>query len=192
MNIAAIILAAGNSSRLGQPKQLVMHDGESLVRHAVRAATEVECNPILVVVGAQAEKVRAELEGLDLGLVKNNDWTEGIASSIRAGIDHLIETAPQIEAVFLLACDQPFVNGTLLKQLMDLRLTTGKQIVASAYAHTFGIPALFDRNCFAELLGLKGDYGAKQLMIAHFNDMPSIDFPAAAIDIDTPADFQHL
>ena len=192
MNAAAIILAAGNSSRLGQPKQLVVHCGESLVRRAIRAAVEIECNPVVVVLGAQADKMRASLDGLEIALVRNGDWREGIASSIRAGIDYLIESAPRVEACLLLACDQPFVDASALQQIIDLRLTGGKPIVASFYAGTFGIPALFDRACFADLLRLKGDYGAKRLILSQSSEVAAIEFPDAAIDIDTPADFQRL
>lgn len=192
MNTAAIVLAAGSSSRLGQPKQLVVHCGESLVRRAIRAAREVNSNPIVVVLGAQADQLRTTLEGLEITRIRNGDWQEGIASSIRAGVGYLVDNAPGIDSAFLLACDQPFVDDVALQHLLDLRLTSGKPIVASFYEGTYGIPALFDRSCFADLLKLKGDYGAKRLILSHPAQVAAIEFPNAAIDIDTPADFQKL
>ena len=100
--------------------------------------------------------------------------------------------APDLDAVVLLTCDQPFVTAPVLGQLIQLRLTSGKPIIASAYAETLGIPALFDQSCFPDLLGLKGDSGAKKIILARPHDVVLFDFPAGAIDIDTAADYKKL
>jgi molybdenum cofactor cytidylyltransferase len=99
---------------------------------------------------------------------------------------------PDLEAVVLLTCDQPFANGAVLTQLIQLRLTTGKPIIASAYAGTLGIPALFDASCFPDLLRLKGDGGAKAIILARPHDVMPFDFPAGQIDVDTAADYEKL
>ena len=187
MRVAAIILAAGASSRLGKPKQLLELNGETLLRRAARSAFEAGCSPVVVVLGAEAECLRDELTGLSVSVVVNGDWKEGISSSIRAGLAHV-----NAERILLLSCDQPRVDGPALKRLVDLGLTSGKPIVASAYADTLGVPALFDRSLFGELLQLRGDEGAKRIILAQPERVARFAFPAAAIDIDTPADLRSL
>ena len=162
LNVAAIILAAGRSSRFGRPKQLARFESQALVRRAATAALDAACRSIVVVVGAQAAEITPELAGLSVAIVVNADWRDGLGSSIRAGTRHLIDSAGEIEGVLLLACDQPLVRADTLRQIIALHQATGKPIVASAYANTLGIPALFDRSCFAELLTLRGDRGANQ------------------------------
>ena len=122
----------------------------------------------------------------------NPDWQSGLGSSIVVGIRHAMNLAPDLDAAVLLTCDQPFVTAAVLAQLIQLRLTSGKPIVASAYAETLGIPALFDRSCFPDLLRLKGDSGAKGIILARPHDVVSFDFPAGEIDIDTAADYEKL
>jgi len=188
MRIAAVILAAGASSRFGKPKPLAQFRGEALVRRAVRAATIAGCTPVCVVTGEASELWRSELADCPAVLIPNPDWSEGIASSIRAGVQH----AQENEAVLLMTCDQPLVDADALRQLIDLRLTSGKPIVAAAYAKTIGIPALFDRSFFPELLRLLGDEGAKSILLAHREEVAEFSFPDAAIDVDTPGDLEQL
>src|SRR5207302_7446822 len=122
----------------------------------------------------------------------NPHWQSGLGSSIVVGIRHAMNLAPDIDAALLLTCDQPFVNAAVLMQMIQLRVTSGKPIIASAYAETLGIPALFDRSCFPDLLRLKGDSGAKRIILARQHDVTSFDFPAGAIDIDNAADYEKL
>src|SRR4029077_10066056 len=116
----------------------------------------------------------------------------GLGSSIGVGVRHAMNLASDLDATLLLTCDQPFINAAVLTQLMQLRLTSGKPIIASAYAETIGIPALFDRSCFPDLLRLKGDSGAKGIILARPDDVASFDFPSGEIDIDTAADYKKL
>jgi molybdenum cofactor cytidylyltransferase len=115
-----------------------------------------------------------------------------LGSSIAAGVEHAANITADLDAVILLTCDQPFVNAAALRQLIQLHLETRKPIVASAYAGTLGIPALFDRSCFVDLLQLKGDSGAKGIIFRRRHDVAPFNFPAAAIDIDTAADHEKL
>jgi molybdenum cofactor cytidylyltransferase len=128
------------------------------------------------------------LEDCAVDLISNPDWSEGIASSIRAGVQH----AQENDAVLLMTCDQPLVDAAALRQLIGLRLTSVKPIVAAAYAKTIGIPALFDHSFFPELLRLHGDEGAKSILLAHRREVAEFSFPDAAIDVDTPADLEQL
>jgi molybdenum cofactor cytidylyltransferase len=188
-NIGAVILAAGGSSRLGQPKQLLSFGGERLVHRAVRAATEAGCAPVVVVVGASAAAIGDELRGTAALVVENPGWQRGLGTSIRCGVEQL---PSHTGAVVLLTCDQPSVQANTIASLVAEHHKTGKPMVASSYADTLGIPALFARFCFEALLALPDDSGAKSLIAANPDDVATVAFEAGAIDIDTPADYENL
>ena len=191
-NVAAIILAAGGSGRFGRPKQLLPFRGESLVRRAVRAASEGGCERIAVVVGEERDLIEIELRESPAVLVQNAEWKRGLGTSIRRGLQHLLDTQPEPGAVVLLACDQPFVDAQTIAALIGTQETSGNSIVASRYAHTLGVPALFDRSCFESLLALADESGAKALIESRAGDVAEIEFEQGAIDIDTPADWERL
>ena len=158
----------------------------------IDAATTGGCSPVAVVVGAERDRILAELAETKEFLVENQTWQRGIGNSIRAGLRGLLEASPDVEAVILLACDQPFVDANILSGLRAKRAETKKPIVASSYAQTLGIPALFARNYFDELFVLDDDAGAKQVILNHRNDVAEYPFPEGAIDIDTAADYEQL
>jgi molybdenum cofactor cytidylyltransferase len=192
MRVGAVVLAAGGSTRFGEPKQLAAFRGETFVRRIIAATVDAGCAPVVVVVGADAARITLELTRLAASIVMHPQWSIGLGSSIGVGVQHVIDSATEPDAAILLACDQPFVSAATLRQLIQLRLTSGKPIVASAYAATLGIPALFDRSCFPDLLQLKGDSGAKGIILSRQHDVAPFNFPEAAIDIDTPADYQRF
>jgi len=192
MRVAAVVLAAGGSARFGKPKQFALFQGETLIRRMVAAAIEAGCAPVVVVTGEDSARVSLELSGLAVSIAMNPNWQSGLGPSIVVGIRHAMNLTPDLDAAVLLTCDQPFVTAPVLGQLMQLQLTTGKPIVASAYATTLGIPALFDRSCFPDLLRLTGDSGAKGIILARSHDVVSFDFPAGEIDIDTVTDYEKL
>jgi molybdenum cofactor cytidylyltransferase len=192
MRVAAVVLAAGGSARFGKPKQFALFQGETFIRRMVAAAIEAGCAAVVVVTGEDSARVSLELSGLAVSIAMNPNWQSGLGSSIVVGIRRAMNLTPDLEAVVLLTCDQPFVTAPVLGQLMQLQLTTGKPIVASAYATTLGIPALFDRSCFPDLLRLTGDSGAKGIILARSHDVVSFDFPAGEIDIDTVTDYEKL
>jgi molybdenum cofactor cytidylyltransferase len=191
-NVGAIILAAGGSRRFGQPKQLLSLGGESLVRRTVRVATEAGIASVTVVAGESVDAIKVELRATPAAVVENPEWQEGLGTSIRCGLRHLRALVPDLEAVVIIACDQPFVEGSTIAELIAKHERSGKPIVASSYADTVGIPALFDQSCFAGLLALSDDSGAKALIESRRGDVAQIEFEQGAIDIDTPADFERL
>lgn len=186
-----VILAAGASTRLGQPKQLLPWQGTTLLRHAVETALAVATNPV-VVTGANAEHLATAIDAGKVKMVYNPDWQEGIAASIRCGLRALLNRTPEPDQVIFMVCDQPFVDAPLLLELINERQNTGKSIVASAYGGTLGIPALFDKTMFPQLLDLQGDTGAKQLIKKHPDDTASVLFPQGNIDIDTVGEYELL
>jgi molybdenum cofactor cytidylyltransferase len=202
-NIGAVVLAAGESSRLGQAKQLLEFRGETLVRHAARAASEAGCDPVLVVIGENRDAIASALGIRDSRipsspgreemagpvLVENREWRRGVGTSIRSGLEQLPH---DLAAVVLLTCDQPFVDASIVRQLLLAWEETGKPIVASGYANTLGVPALFDRCCFDALLELPDDSGAKTLIASRPAEVCPVGFEQGAVDIDTPEDFERL
>jgi molybdenum cofactor cytidylyltransferase len=187
----AIILAAGGSGRFGRPKQLLSFQGESLVRRAVRAVT-AQCSCVVVVVGDLGAEIEDDLGESSATIVPNAEWRSGLGTTIRCGLRHLLGSVLDLDTIVILACDQPFVEPSTIAALMAEHERSGKPIVASSYANTLGIPALFDRSCFDALLALPDQSGAKSIIESRPDDVASIEFEKGAIDIDTPADFERL
>jgi molybdenum cofactor cytidylyltransferase len=190
--IGAVILAAGGSSRFGQPKQLIPFRGKSLVYRIIDAACEAGCSPVVVVIRSEDEKLYREFDGAGVVTVQNHQWSRGIGSSIRCGIQGLIKSLPDVEASVLLVCDQPAVNVRVIQRLIALHETTGKSIVASSYADTLGVPALFSRSVFEELLSLGDKAGAKSIVLRSRERVASLSFPEGQTDIDTWEDWEKL
>jgi molybdenum cofactor cytidylyltransferase len=192
MSIAALVLAGGGSLRFGSPKQLARLEGESLVERAAGAALASRCEPVWVVLGAHAEAVAAAVRDLDVQTVHNVDWEEGLASSIRTGIDAAAVAHPETEALVLLLADQVRVTSELIDELVA-RFERGEgDLFACAFAATVGPPALFARRFLPELEALRGDQGARAILEAHADELVAVPFPEAEVDVDTPADLARL
>lgn len=146
---AIIILAAGGSARLGRAKQTLHYKDKSLLKHAVAAAVNAVIGPVIVVIGANEEEVRAHLENEHFLIVTNKNWKDGMASSIKAGLSYLLKYKEDAENIILMVCDQPYVDENLLKRLIDTKLTTNKPIAACSYKDTVGVPALFNKIFFS-------------------------------------------
>jgi molybdenum cofactor cytidylyltransferase len=190
--IGAVVLAAGPSTRLGRPKQLLEFRGQTLVRRAASVAVEAGCHPVVVVTGAHAVATREALSGLDVQEAENQQWPSEISSSIRVGVEAVVRASPQTAAIIMMLCDQPFVTQELVASIVAAHRETGGSIVASSYGGSCGVPALFGKKYFAQLTALKGAVGAKQLIQKHIADVRLVDFPQGEIDIDTPDDLSRL
>ena len=175
--VAAVVLGAGASRRFGSPKQLHVFEGTPLLRRAAETALQVARTT--VVLGAHADQVAPVLEGLDVDIVIAQDWEEGMAASLRAGIQAVREAS----GALILVCDQPQVTVEHLRALIDAFEPGG--IVASDYGDALGPPCLFDRTYFPELLSLTGDVGARRLLNRH--PCRSIPFREWRDDIDYPS-----
>jgi molybdenum cofactor cytidylyltransferase len=187
-----IMLAAGASTRLGEPKQLLTFKGRTLLEISLAAACASEAHPVIVVLGANAELLSGGIDGYDVHTIINMDWQEGLASSIRAGLKALLEIIPSVNSALLMLCDQPMVTASLLNELISAHQRSGLPIVSCGYADTYGPPTLFQQRLFAELLALKGDVGAKRVLHQHRSEVELIAFPDGALDIDSREDYLEL
>jgi molybdenum cofactor cytidylyltransferase len=186
-----ILLAAGSSTRMGRPKQLLSYRGTTLLRHAALIALETGFGPVVVVLGAEANRCRTEIADLPVHAVVNDSWQEGMGTSIRAGIAQLIFLAPALEAVLIVLHDQPMINAAKLRELAAARVPQ-HCAVAAAYGGTLGAPALFTRELFDELAALDGNQGARRILDVHRDRVSRMEMPEALQDIDTPADYERL
>jgi molybdenum cofactor cytidylyltransferase len=194
MLIGAIVLAAGNSSRMGAagPKQLLTYQGQSLVRRAIDTAGMSALSPVIVVLGANAEQVRPTLEELGVEIVVNPRWEAGMGSSLRTGLVRALAANLQLDAVVILLCDQPLVTPEDIRGLIHTHTQSGKPLVAASYSGTLGVPALIGKSCFDRVKNLPDEAGAKSLFLAGGNDVARVEVPCAAVDIDRPEDYEKL
>lgn len=177
---------------MGKPKQLLTYKGDSLLKQVTQKALDSNTGPVIIVLGANADLLKKEIENDKVTLVINQDWKQGMASSMITGLNALLSIAPATDAVIFMMCDQPFISMSLLKDLIAMQQATAKSIVASNYGNTIGPPTLFCKSIFSELLKLEGDAGAKKIIQQHTNDVATVHFPEGSIDIDTTADYESL
>ena len=180
---AALVLAAGASTRLGEPKQMIQLHGETLLERAIRVAGNAGLTPIVVVLGAAAKRVAEACDLRSAWVVVNAGWAEGMGSSIRAGME-LVQGFPEVSGVVVMTCDMPGVTAGHLRALRQEADTAA----ASAYAGRRGVPAYFPRAAFAELLQLRGDAGARELLRA----AEVVELVGGEMDVDTVADLERL
>ena len=191
MNVTAIVLAAGTSSRMGQPKQLLQFEGRSLVRRAAEAAVSSRARQTIVVTGARSAEVDAELAGLAVLLVHNPEYAEGMSTSLKAG---LRAVRPEVDAAVLLLADQPFVTSEIVDGLIDLYERTGAKIVRPRYGEVPGNPVLWDQSVFAELFEQEGDQGGRALLQKYATEVAWLELPdlGQQTDVDTPEAYAKL
>ena len=190
---ALVLLAAGASTRMGQPKQLLRYRGESLLRRTLRIALETPFRPVAVVLGARAEELEAELEGTEALIVYNSAWPTGMGSSVATGLEALLRAEPELGAACFILVDQPHLAaGHLLALEEQLQHSPEKKGAVSMYDGTLGVPALFRKALFPGLLQLHGQKGAKPLIEKYRDHLLPVPFPKGRIDLDTPEDWREF
>jgi molybdenum cofactor cytidylyltransferase len=188
--VAAVVLAAGSSSRMGRNKLLLDVGGETLVRRVVRAAAGGGVDEVVVVLGHDEALVRAALEGLPCVAVVNPDHAEGAGTSVRTGVRQVEARA---DALVVVLADMPFVTAEMIASLVERYRATRAPLVVSHYGDVQAPPTLYDRALFAELLQIPGERCAKQVVRRHEQQAVVVDWPAAALrDIDVPADYEDV
>ncbi len=185
----AIVLAAGASSRFGEPKQLVRFEGQPLVQRVIAGATELAGAAVSVVLGAYAAEIAATLPPGSASIIVNRDWQEGIASSIRAAVARLPGAC---DGVLMLLADQPLVSRESLNRLVAAWRRAPRSIIASRYRAVTGVPAIFPRWCFSDLAALRGDQGARILLRRYADHVVRLAHPEAEVNIDYPEDLLDL
>lgn len=189
---AVLIIAAGESKRMGSPKQLLQLEGDTLINRITHIVKQAVDFPIYLVLGASAESIQAQLPKLDLSIVYNDYWQEGMASSIRIGLTAALAKNAHLEGVLILVCDQPFINVNTINSLLQLQNEKDIPMAAAYYNDIMGTPALFHQIVFDELLSLKGDVGAKRIIQARPEEVAKLHFEKGLLDIDTKEDYQAL
>ena len=188
----AVILAAGASRRMGTPKQLLALNGQPLVVRAAEAALASPAWPVVVVLGANAEKIRPALARLPVLITENPAWAEGMAASIRAGVTTLQQFSRRLDAALIALCDQPAFSAGAIERLLAAQRQTGGNIVAARYSGRQGAPALFLREHFPALTALTGEEGARTLLNGDPAQVTAVELPELALDLDTPEDFAAI
>ena len=172
----------------GEPKQLLSYKGQSLMRRVTETALALQRGPVIVVLGANRDRIVPELAGLPVTLVDNPRWPTGQASSLKTGLAALYLTHKEVDAVLVLHTDQPMVSVGLLAHVVAVWQENGKDIVACRYDTQVSVPALFSRDYIAELLQLEGDKGVKWVIVKHRSQCAEVLFEAGAIDLDSKRD----
>lgn len=189
--ISLILLAAGESSRLGMPKQLLKYRGKNLLQHTIDLTLLLDIETF-VVLGAFKEEILARVNVYEGKVVENMAWSEGLSSSIRCGLSGVLKTNPETEAIILVLCDQPFLTTEILKVIIEKYHSSGKPIIHCSYGDTSGPPTLFHKSLFPYLMELKGGQGAKKVVDMFPDQVGYVDFPKGKFDIDTTADYHLL
>ena len=186
--VAAVVLAAGRSRRLGHPKQLVVFRGEALVHRAARAALEAGAERVVVVIAPGADAVRQAVADLPVQVVENPAADSGMGSSVSLGVARIRREAPDC---LLTTCDQPLLDGAHLARLVAARRATGKPVIASAYSGVLGVPVLVGSELLGELAALQGDTGARDVVRRDPARVAAVPFPGGEADVDTAEDLER-
>lgn len=189
--ISLILLAAGESSRLGSPKQLLEYRGKNLLQHTIDLTLLLDIETF-VVLGAFKEEILARVNVYEGKVMENVAWSEGLSSSIRCGLSEVLKTNHETEAVILVLSDQPFLTIEILKEIIEKYHSSGKPIIHCSYGDASGPPTLFHKSLFPYLMELKGGQGAKKVVDMFPDQVAYVDFPKGKFDIDTTADYHLL
>lgn len=191
-NCRFLILAAGQSKRLGSSKQLLQYEGQTLINRLIGIIKKASSFPITVVLGANAENIKATIIKENVDIVINENWEEGMASSIRVGLEAANASTPNLDGIIILVCDQPFLTEESIRSLLELQKNSSLPIAACYYSNSIGTPALFHKSVFPELLALKGDTGARLIIKNRENEVAKLHFDKGVVDIDTLEDYNKL
>lgn len=191
--LAAILLAAGASRRLGQPKQFVERNGESLVRRSAGLLVKLAADPIIVVAGFQSDKIIHELQDLPLSLVINQDWEQGMGGSLACGVRNI---APEVDGVLVMLCDQWRLDLDDLLRLKSAWTSDISRIIVAEWndgkSCLSGPPVIFSGSMMHELKIVKGRQGAKSIIDRHKGIVYPVEVRNAAFDLDEPGDLAQF
>lgn len=188
-DVTILLLAAGASSRMGTSKQLLDIGGTPLLRHTTKIALSTKASKVVVVLGANEPSHREVISDLPVHVVVNHYWKGGMGSSIKTGLHYVIGEHGETDAMLIMVCDQPALTAAHLDILLATHFQSGKKITASAYDDTLGVPAIFGRSFFSNILMLRDEQGAKKIIEQFKDQVIPVAFPEGSIDLDTAADY---
>jgi len=192
-NIAIVILAAGASKRMGEPKQLLKWGDTTLINHAINTAVAINSKEILVVLGAHYELIEKSIENSEVTILNNLHWEKGLGKSIAFAIDYLQNSKLDVDGVIVILSDQPLITSDFLKSIVSKFQPNKNQIIATSYGKgKQGVPALFDKFYFNELITLSDDHGAKDLLKKYKDHVEALSPPTENKDLDTNEDYTNL
>ena len=192
MRMGAVILAAGSSSRLGRPKQLVSYRHKNLLQHVIDLVAAFHFSASVMVLGARADEIKNQINAKAVTIAHNEQWPEGIASSIRLGVSESLKINPSLDSILFLLSDQPYITTELIQELINTHQMGSHPITASSYRQQIGVPAIFQKQYFQELMNLRGDVGAKKIMMQYTEEVKKVAFEQGYFDIDTEEDVEQL
>ena len=177
---------------MGRSKQLLEIEGGHLLLKTTQQAIDSEGEKVTVVLGANELAHRKSIEHLAIEIVTNEEWQQGMGGSLKKGLQKLLQLLPEMDAALVMVCDQPLLTTSHLNKLIHTFQQTKRPIIASYYSGTEGVPALFEKSLFKEMLILQNEAGAKKIIQQHRESVHVIDFPEGAVDLDTPDDYQKF
>lgn len=187
----AILLAAGKSERMGQPKQLLDISGVPMIMHAIQTINACKkIRNLVVVIGHQAIRIQNLISRQRIIIVENTEWGQGMGSSLRVGLRKALEAVPAADDLLITVCDQPLMSSQILENLIENHQSGF--ITASKYGEATGTPAIFDRKFLPELLTVPDQSGARRLFEKYPDRLQTIPFPGGAFDLDTWEDYQNF
>ena len=188
---AILILAAGESKRMGEPKQLLPYNNSTLLLHSIEQANNIKYSDVFIVIGAHFEDVFKSIRGQKATILKNNNWEDGMGSSLSKGIE-LIKKKNNYDRVLVTLADTPLVNTEHYEELISFSDETGKRIILTNYDEVSGVPAIFDKSLFNELSLLSDNEGAKPVVKKYKKEVLKMDSKIPFFDIDTKEAYQKL
>ena len=192
MNWGVMILAAGEASRMGKAKMLLPYKDKTILGKIVEEVSVLKPNLVLIVTGHYHQEISSIIQSHKVVLVHNKDYQAGMSSSIQSGLTAMQQQCPDLQFLFILVADQPFLNEALLRKMIQLQTETQKGLVAARYQGIVGTPLLLSAKYFEELNQLKGDKGARTILHQYPDDLETIDFDLGWLDIDTAADYERF
>jgi molybdenum cofactor cytidylyltransferase len=190
--ITTLIMAAGGSSRMGEPKQLLPWKGATLIEKSIDKALQLQMPKPIVVLGANSERIASKIESYPVKIIRNPNWERGLGNSIAFGVNY-IQNNHQVDGVLVILADQPLINASYLKVMLDLFETKKHQIIATKYNNgKLGVPVLFDASYFQELSRIEGDKGAKSILEKYSNLVIITEVTTNIFDVDTKEDYNEL
>lgn len=190
--LAILILAAGSANRMGSPKQLLKFEESTLLGHCITNAIASNSDSVFCVLGANSEEIKKSITTFNIEIILNENWQEGIGSSISKGVSHIEKEHSNIESILILLADQPLVKKEYLNDMMQSSNSNSEKILASNYGDFYGVPALFPKKYFKTLSELKGDSGANKMLNEPSLSLISLKASEYILDIDTKEDYEKL